>query len=130
MDGFSLSSEYPYLFYRGKPYEYEVGKGWDKICSEAFRKIANAYIENGEDLTAFSLFQIKEKFGGLRIYFEAHPQSVSKFAAQVISDAERESYTVCEICGEKGELREDLSWISTLCDEHYEESSMRIRGER
>jgi len=28
----------------------------------------------------------------------------------------KESETICEKCGQPGKLREELEWISTLCD--------------
>ena len=38
-----------------------------------------------------------------------------------IMAAERLSYELCEICGEKGELRRDIGWYLTLCEKHYNE---------
>lgn len=66
--------------------------------------------------------QIKEKFGGLRFYtdldYEA-PEEVVAGWRERIEQAERDSYRICEVCGEPGETRDDLSWILTLCEEHY-----------
>jgi replicative DNA helicase Mcm len=38
-----------------------------------------------------------------------------------ISEAENLSYKTCETCGQVGELRTDIGWYTTLCDEHYTE---------
>jgi hypothetical protein len=58
----------------------------------------------------------KEKFGGLRFYINSGSDEIFKR----ISEAEKLCYTVCEKCGEPGELRTDIGWVLTLCDEHYE----------
>lgn len=55
--------------------------------------------------------QIKEKFGGLRIYFNGGDDRVSG----MIGLAEDMSYKLCENCGNKGKPNEG-GWITTLCD--------------
>ena len=59
--------------------------------------------------------QVKEKFGGLRFYINAGSDEIH----QRIGQAEKDSYTVCEKCGEPGELRKDIGWYFTLCDTHH-----------
>jgi hypothetical protein len=55
--------------------------------------------------------QIKEKFGGLRLYFSGGDEYVEG----LVSMAEAMSYKTCETCGNKGKPSEG-GWISTLCD--------------
>ena len=55
--------------------------------------------------------QIKEKFGGLRIYFSGGDDYVEG----VIGMAEEYSYKVCEVCGNAGKPNKG-GWITTLCD--------------
>jgi hypothetical protein len=55
--------------------------------------------------------QIKEKFGGLRIYYSGGDDYVEG----VISMAEEYSYKVCEVCGNAGKPNKG-GWITTLCD--------------
>jgi hypothetical protein len=55
--------------------------------------------------------QIKEKFGGLRIYFSGGDEYVEGLIAM----AESISYKLCEVCGDRGSPN-DGGWISTLCD--------------
>jgi len=62
--------------------------------------------------------QVKEKFGGLRFYINAGSDEIHERIIQ----AEKESYKVCEKCGEDGEIRTDIGWYSTLCDTHYKKS--------
>lgn len=59
--------------------------------------------------------QVKEKFGGLRFYINAGSDEIFNR----ISEAENQSYETCEVCGKPGELRRDLGWYWTFCDEHY-----------
>lgn len=55
--------------------------------------------------------QIKEKFGGLRIYYSGGDDYVDG----VIDMAEEMSYKICEICGNAGKPNKG-GWITTLCD--------------
>ena len=55
--------------------------------------------------------QIKEKFGGLRVYFTGGDDYIEG----LVGMAECWSYRTCESCGEKGEPNKG-GWIVTLCD--------------
>ena len=55
--------------------------------------------------------QVKEKYGGLRLYFSGGDEYVEG----LVSMGEAMSYKICEVCGNKGEPNEG-GWISTLCD--------------
>jgi hypothetical protein len=55
--------------------------------------------------------QIKEKFGGLRVYYSGGDDYVSG----MVSMAESFSYKICEVCGERGSPHKG-GWISTLCE--------------
>lgn len=84
-----------------------TGNGWFGIVKRLI-----------EDLIALGwnkeICQIKEKFGGLRFYInEGSDQMHAR-----INEAEKESYLICEKCGEPGEHRTDRGWWATLCDEH------------
>ena len=60
--------------------------------------------------------QIKEKFGGLRIYTSWEPD----YLKAMILKAGHESEHICEICGARGKNEEINGWYMTLCDEHRE----------
>lgn len=85
-----------------------VGKGWHGIVARLV-----------DDLFALGwngrVYQVKEKFGGLRFY--AATNGASEIHDR-IEEAMNESYKTCEECGEPGVIREDRSWIQTLCEEH------------
>jgi hypothetical protein len=55
--------------------------------------------------------QIKEKFGGLRIYFSGGDEYIEG----LVSMAESFSYKICEVCGERGKPN-TKGWIHTLCE--------------
>jgi hypothetical protein len=55
--------------------------------------------------------QIKEKFGGLRIYHSGGDDYIDG----LIGMAESFSYKICEVCGERGKPNKG-GWIVTLCD--------------
>lgn len=55
--------------------------------------------------------QIKEKFGGLVIYFSGGDDYVEG----IVGMAEEYSYKVCEVCGNSGKPNKN-GWITTLCD--------------
>lgn len=84
-----------------------VGKGWTPLITQLIKDLFAAGWD-GE------IFQVKEKFGGLRFYVGAVPDG----AYELIDKAENDSYHICEVCGQPGELRNDRSWLLTLCDEH------------
>ena len=88
-------------------------------CNEGWYPLIQRLIEDLIDLGwDKQVTQVKEKFGGLRFYVN----SCSTEMLDRISEAERESYTICENCGASGEVRRDLVWHSTLCDAHYQQN--------
>lgn len=106
----------------------EVGNGWYELLSSLCHRITNheeniefrinVRNKNGKENDAADLTyvpvtfdQIKEKFGGLRIYFSGGDDYV--FGA--VGMAEEYSYKICEICGNAGKPNKG-GWISTLCD--------------
>lgn len=56
--------------------------------------------------------QIKEKFGGLRFYINEG----SKEIHDRITQAESESYKICEICGSREHIGTTSGWITTMCE--------------
>ena len=108
----------PYLVNQdGTPYDftYDVGKGWGGILTNAFKQIAETFDKTGADFSEFSVLQIKEKFGELRIYTGALDAAVADQVYKIIDDAEIESGRTCEWCGKPGKARGG-GWIKTLCD--------------
>ena len=102
------------------------GDGWYDLIYESCSKVKR--ILPKED--TFKFDQIKEKFGGLRLYysFNRPPNSptmprlsgVSSATKsqiyQIICEVEGESYKTCENCGTKEDVTQNnTGWICTLC---------------
>ena len=64
--------------------------------------------------------QIKEKFGGLRFYYEGGDDYISG----LVSMAESWADVACEQCGGIGKRRGG-GWVRTLCDQHEAEHEAR-----
>jgi hypothetical protein len=93
----------------------ECGDGWYDILSALCWEIAqherNIAAAPVEDYQPVKFDQIKEKFGGLRVYYDGGDE----FVRGLVCMADAMSYKICEACGEKGKPNEN-GWISTLCD--------------
>jgi hypothetical protein len=106
----------------------DVGNGWYEIVStvcwmikqhEENKEWNRKYLEKNdpEKLASLSEYfpvkfdQVKEKYGGLRLYFSGGDDYVEG----LVSMAEAMSYKICEVCGNKGEPNKG-GWISTLCE--------------
>lgn len=116
-----LSEKWPHLYDGDEPYEFPVGEGWLNICGRTFERIVGIYRKHEIPLGQFAVIQIKEKFGGLRIYTGGIPEEAYHEVEDAIVDAEAESYETCEACGSPGRIRYG-NWWRTLCDRHAEEA--------
>jgi len=83
-----------------------VGPGWKALLDKAYDKIEEeARVEDHVEV-----HQVKEKFGGLRIYADG------SYSLQDFLDLlEEESLRICEMCGKPGSQNATGYWISTLC---------------
>ena len=86
-----------------------MGAGWHPLIENLYQLCE----EEGVDV-----FQVKEKFGGLRFYTGGASESIDS----AIIKAEQESFKICEICGKDGLLRDDNGWLSVRCDDHRRNS--------
>jgi hypothetical protein len=86
----------------------------EKNISERIRIRTEAGKPNDQsdlDYVPVKFDQVKEKYGGLRIYYSGGDDYVDG----VVSMADEYSYKVCEVCGNAGKPNKD-GWITTLCD--------------
>ena len=107
IDKFVSRIEYGY----GK--SLSIGDGWLPLVSSLDDSLA----EIDPD---YSLGQCKEKFGGLRYYAipsENLDDSSRRKFHDLISDAEKRSYTICEVCGGPGRPTNTYT-IRTVCPDH------------
>jgi hypothetical protein len=121
-----LVKQYPKLLlgFRSSPqtplfFGVECGDGWFDIINGALRNIQEDY----DKLTAKQqegtyVVQIKEKFGGLRIYMSQQ----TDYMREIIQAAETLAYATCEECGATEKIAQaDTRYIRTLCPEHMKE---------
>jgi hypothetical protein len=83
-----------------------VGAGWTSLVNEIFDFIEQQKITNTR------IIQVKEKWGGLRIYTD----NINDFLDTKIRDVEKRSFTICEISGVPGTLRNCNGWYRTLSE--------------
>jgi hypothetical protein len=97
-----------------------VEDGWREIIETVSSSIAAAVAEchTGE----MTITQIKEKFGGLRIYTQSRglPDEVIEKADDAIELAEARSECTCETCGAAGVIHDRAGWLTTRCEKHGE----------
>jgi hypothetical protein len=117
-----MEERFPKMF-SGKYGGFACGEGWwpilEKLCSNIQHHIdwKNKQLEIVPQVT---VAQIKEKFGGLRFYYDGGDEHINGMVrmAEVWADAS------CEECGSPGKRR-DGGWIKTLCDHHEAERQQR-----
>ena len=87
-----------------------VGQGWESLVRRVYTCIKDMGVTVG-------VRQVKEKFGGLRIYTEYHDEQLEK----IIIDVGKESFKICEKCGNPGSLVKKNGWYRTRCNDHMED---------
>ena len=81
-----------------------VGSGWKNLVTLAW--LLCKYQDPPRQVQ-----QVKEKWGGLRIYISSGPPSMFKLLGEI----ENLSYKICESCGKPGKPRQ-TGWVKTRCD--------------
>jgi hypothetical protein len=113
----TLFNKYPKLF-REKDlppsqtcmcWGFECGDGWFNILDVLCEKINKHCEKNDIDVT---VAQVKEKFGGLRFYYNGGDYTVD----DLVSFAESLSERTCEICGSPGKMGQTNGWYRTTCE--------------
>lgn len=114
-----------------EPYGLECGAGWKDIIDRTHEKLK--YIDPD-----YTIAQIKEKFGGLRYYFDSsvgYGTVAHIIMYDIVRAAEEEASRTCEICGTNKTgagvgTREDRGWYYTYCkecsDKHIAERNQRF----
>jgi len=89
----------------------ECNIGWYDIISSVCYRIKQHEKNKKSDYYPVTFDQIKEKWGGLRIYYIGGDD----YIRGVVDTAEEISYKTCERCGNPGSPNKQ-GWIMTLCD--------------
>jgi hypothetical protein len=117
-----MEEKYPKMF--SQPYGgFAVGEGWwpilQALCSN-IQHYLNWKNKDSEVVPQVVVAQIKEKFGGLRFYYDGGDAEISGMVRMAESWADAS----CEECGAPGRRRSG-GWIRTLCDHHEAEYQAR-----
>lgn len=98
-----------------EPNKWQIEDAEAALENKAFRKVAkrveHVYVR-----------QIKEKFGGLRFYYDGGDDQIYG----MVRMAETWAAYSCEECGAPGDRRSG-GWIKTLCDTHEAERQKKMK---
>jgi hypothetical protein len=115
-----MEERFPKMF-SGKYGGFACGEGWwpilEKLCSNIDWKN-----KQSEVVPQVTVAQIKEKFGGLRFYYDGGDENING----MVRMAETWADASCEECGAPGKSRQG-GWIKTLCDHHEAERQQRMK---
>lgn len=111
-------------FSRLYPPHIDIGKGWYPIL-----------ITLDAELTTIDptlrYVQIKEKFGGLRVYTTRPSEENWSAVRRAKRRAQDEALRTCEQCGRAGTMHSRMGWYRTLCGSCAAESEyVRVPDER
>ncbi|MFK4759894.1 hypothetical protein ACI3KS_03060 [Microbacterium sp. ZW T5_45] len=92
----------------------DVGPGWFDLITRLDMQLARLS-------PGYVVEQCKTKYGSLRYY--ARPEDSEEVDLQmtfneIIRDAEDQSTSICEECGQPGQQITSHGWIRTLCKTH------------
>lgn len=114
-----LSAAIQQLAKKIKPPYYstiEVDEGWYRLVLDCDKELS------GID-PKYDLFQVKEKFGGLRYYFQSSNPDVRDRMDAVVAKYEEIASKTCEATGGPGVLMKSVgNWFKTLSPEYAENS--------
>lgn len=119
-----MEAAYPKMF--SSPYGgFAVSPGWWPIIESLCANIQHHLDWKNRESTVVPqvvVAQIKEKFGGLRFYYDGGDDTVNGMVRMAESWAD----VACEQCGAVGKRRSG-GWIRTLCDAHEAEHQERLK---
>ena len=121
-----MEERFPKMF--AEPYGgFCCGEGWWPILTNLCANIQHHLDwknKNSEVVPQVTVNQIKEKFGGLRFYYDGGDDKIQG----MVRMAEAWADAVCEDCGAPA-TKKTTGWIRNVCDKHFEEREV-ARKER
>jgi len=137
---YNLAEEFPFMKKKSQAAEgiiddlysafgCECGDGWYEVIRGLCMAVTKFYVASGEPID-LTVSQVKEKYGTLRFYYNLennHTQDFYDGLREIVRFWEEKSAFVCEECGKRGELRKDLPWILTLCDDCHKKQKQKVR---
>lgn len=127
-----METQHPLMF-ENKYGGFAVGVGWwpiiESLCAniQSHTDWRNQQFNThgrGNLIPQVVVEQIKEKFGGLRFYYQGGDDEISGMVRMAETWADRS----CETCGAPG-TRRSGNWVRTLCDVHEAERIQQIKKE-
>ncbi len=112
----ALPTTYPHVFSTGPlPWGFEHGDGWCELIETLCARL-NTILKD-ESGASLNVRQVKEKFGGLRFYYDLSGASdeMADHIRQAVDLADAASGHICERCGRPGSLETKAGWFSALC---------------
>ncbi len=116
----ALQRKHPTLIRKG--FGFECERGWIDILDRLFSELDKLLPADVE----FRLRQVKEKFAGLRVYYDIDtdiPAEIEEQVRRLVTLAEARSFHTCEFCGRPGRMWNRGGYFFTACDRHAEEKS-------
>lgn len=109
----------------GRP---SVGDGWQDLIERACAKIQT--VVDAAPEASVRIDTIKQKFGGLRLYWSGHhvPDEINHAIEEAVALAEARSVCSCETCGAPGRLFKNKGWLATACDLHAVGDPVPVRA--
>ena len=90
-----------------------IPAGWLSLLEDLEQQLLLVYSD-------YTVLQIKSKFGSLRYYYdiplsEDNRTILKKKFDDLIHNAWEKSKTICEFCGEAGDIQPDVRYVSVWC---------------
>jgi hypothetical protein len=127
-----MEETYPKMF-SGRYGGFAISQGWwpiiESLCANIqshidWKNEQRDKYQRGLGCEQVVVAQIKEKFGGLRFYYDGGDDTISGMVRMAEAWADKS----CETCGAPGKRRGG-GWVRTLCDHHEEEYQKRLKEE-
>ena len=112
----ALPAKYPRLFPKGPlPWGFQHDDGWSALIETLCQRINTILKDDPEAL--LEVLQVKEKFGGLRFYYQLNDarDETEVLIREAVSLAVEACDGVCERCGRPGKLGSRNGWLRTSC---------------
>ena len=124
-----MEERFPKMFGHKRYGGFACGEGWwpilESLCANIqshidWKNEQKEKYSRGEGCNQVVVAQIKEKFGGLRFYYDGGDETINGMVRMAEVWADRS----CETCGAPGTSGGN-GWIQTLCPAHRAESDAR-----
>jgi hypothetical protein len=88
----------------------ECSEGWYELIFDCDRELAAIDPD-------YTIYQVKQKFGSLRFYFESTDEVKKAQMSDVVREYEPKSLRTCELTGKPGVIMKKGLWYKTLAPE-------------